>query len=213
MKDLAIYGFGGFGREIACIINNINEITPTWNLIGFFDDNVLVGNENRYGKVLGGIEVLNGYKFALNVIIAVANPEILEKLSNKIKNNNISFPNLIAPNVHFFDRNSIFMGKGNIITNSCRISCDVKLCDFNILNGSVSLGHDVQIGNYNVLFPDSRISGEVQIGNNNLFGARSFVYQGVYIGDFTKISAGSFISNNTKNHYLYTGNPARGIEY
>ena len=43
MKDIAIYGFGGFGREVACVIQAINEIEPTWNLIGFFDDGQVVG--------------------------------------------------------------------------------------------------------------------------------------------------------------------------
>ena len=38
MKDIAIYGFGGYGREIASIIKCINTIEPTWNIIGFFDD-------------------------------------------------------------------------------------------------------------------------------------------------------------------------------
>ena len=38
MRDIAIYGAGGFGREIACLIKEINGVEPTWNLIGFFDD-------------------------------------------------------------------------------------------------------------------------------------------------------------------------------
>ncbi|MEG2122093.1 MAG: serine acetyltransferase, partial [Rikenellaceae bacterium] len=38
MKEIAIYGFGGFGREVACLINMINEVTPQWKIIGFFDD-------------------------------------------------------------------------------------------------------------------------------------------------------------------------------
>ena len=37
MKDIAIYGAGGFGKEVACLIKRINEQEPTWNLIGFFD--------------------------------------------------------------------------------------------------------------------------------------------------------------------------------
>ena len=41
MKDIAIFGAGGFGREVACLIRIINESAsePKWNLIGFFDDN------------------------------------------------------------------------------------------------------------------------------------------------------------------------------
>lgn len=33
MNDIAIYGVGGFGRELACLIHKINEKTPIWNLI------------------------------------------------------------------------------------------------------------------------------------------------------------------------------------
>ena len=38
MKKIAICGAGGFGKEVACILNLINEKQPTWELVGFFDD-------------------------------------------------------------------------------------------------------------------------------------------------------------------------------
>ncbi len=51
MKDIAIYGAGGFGREVACLIHIINKKTPQWNLIGFFDDDAKLKNtKNEYGK-------------------------------------------------------------------------------------------------------------------------------------------------------------------
>ena len=43
MENIAIYGFGGLGREVACLLNNINKIYSEWNLIGFFDDGVVFG--------------------------------------------------------------------------------------------------------------------------------------------------------------------------
>lgn len=53
MKDIAIYGAGGFGREVACLLRRINEQAPQWNLIGFFDDDItLIGTQNEYGEVL-----------------------------------------------------------------------------------------------------------------------------------------------------------------
>lgn len=67
MKDLAIYGAGGFGREVACLIKRINAVKPTWNLIGFFDDGKEIGTENEYGKILGGIKELNAWNKPLNV--------------------------------------------------------------------------------------------------------------------------------------------------
>ena len=54
MKDIAIYGAGGFGREVACMIKHINESAdePIWNLVGFFDDGKEKGSRNEYGPCL-----------------------------------------------------------------------------------------------------------------------------------------------------------------
>lgn len=209
MKDIAIYGFGGFGREVACVIQAINEIEPTWNLIGFFDDWHVEGEENRYGKVLGGIDVVNRYPQKLSVVMAIASPCVLQKLTREMVNPNIEFPNIIAPNVLFFDQESVEMGQGNVITYGGRVSCGVKFGDFNLLNGCVSLGHDVQIGSYNMLQPEVRVSGESIIGDSNFFGVRSIILQGIRIGNNTRIGAGSVVIRKTKDGMLYFGNPAK----
>lgn len=44
-KNIAIVGAGGFGRETACCLRAINGESPSWNLIGFFDDGVPAGTE------------------------------------------------------------------------------------------------------------------------------------------------------------------------
>jgi sugar O-acyltransferase (sialic acid O-acetyltransferase NeuD family) len=212
MKDLAIYGFGGFGKEVATIIKKINEVSPTWNMIGFFDDGYDIGTQSRYGRILGGISELNAYKTELSVVIAIASSNVIEKLSKLILNPNVSFPNIIAPNVFFFDKESVEMGRGNIITYGCRLSCEVKIGDFNVLNGSVSLGHDVEIGNFNILFPETRLSGMVRLGNYNLLGTRTFIYQKISIGNRVHIAAGSYVMRNTKDICFYIGNPAKRVD-
>ena len=212
MKDLIIYGAGGFGREIACLVNGINAITPTWNLLGFVDDGVLSGTKTNYGAVLGGIDYIRNYSENLDVIIAIANPSHRVSIVNEIVNPNISWPNIIAPDVKLFDLGSFLIGKGNILFYSCRISCDVEIGDFNLMNSLVSLGHDVKIGNYNVLMPNTRISGESILGNRNFFGVNSLVLQGLKIGNDTRIGAASVVMRNTKDGFLYFGNPARMIK-
>ena len=59
MNKLYIIGAGGFGREVAWLVERINEINPTWELMGFIDDNKAKwGNcENDY-DVLGGCDYL-----------------------------------------------------------------------------------------------------------------------------------------------------------
>lgn len=209
MKDIAIYGAGGFGREIACLINHINQVEPAWNLIGYFDDGVPEGTSNKYGKVLGNIQKLNSYHQPLCIVIAIATPEHIMNIVNKIANPYIDYPNLIAPNAIIFDKDSITMGKGNLVFFGCRLSCDIKIGNFNLMNGLVSLGHDVQIGNYNVLQPSVRLSGNSTVGNINFFGVQSIVLQGITIGNNTKVGTNSVVMHKTKDGYLYFGNPAK----
>ncbi|MBA4322178.1 MAG: serine acetyltransferase, partial [Odoribacter sp.] len=179
MKDLAIYGAGGFGREIACLVHEINRSCgePQWNLIGFFDDGKAIGGKNEYGSILGGIDELNSYAKPLAVILTIGKPSTLAFLVGKIKNKLIEFPNIIAPDMRYLDKNNMSMGKGNIFFSKCSLSCNVRIGDFNIFNSSIAIGHDTKIGNFNSFMPGTRISGEVIIGDQNFLGVSSIVLQ------------------------------------
>lgn len=214
MKDIAIFGAGGFGREIACLMNLINQKEPTWNLVGFFDDNrSLWGTKNEYGEILGGIEELNSWDKPLDVAIAIGNPSILRKISEGVSNTKVKFPNIIAPNTIFLDKNNVKLGKGNIICSSCLISCNVTIGNFNIFNGFVPVGHDTTIGNHNVVMPSVNISGGVSMGDENFLGVQSVVLQYVKIGNLVRLGANSVLMRNAKDGNLYMGNPALKVKF
>lgn len=211
MKDIAIYGAGGFGREVACIISKINELNPIWNLIGFFDDGKSVGNKNEYGVILGGMQTLNDWTAPLDIIIAIGTPHVAASVVSNIINSNIEFPNLISPDCSFFDKSNVFFGKGNIIALGCFISCNVHIGDFNIFNGGITVGHDARIGDFNAFMPAVRISGFDSIGTGNFFGVSSVILQGVEIGNVITLGANSVLMKSPKDGMTYLGNPARVI--
>ena len=214
MKNVAIYGAGGFGREVALLIETINKVTPQYNFIGFFDDNKKPGTEiSLFGRVLGGVEQINKWPQPLCVAIAIGAPATAMKVRNTIENENITFPNLIHPNFLVDDPQTFHMGEGNIIQRSCRVTTNVKMGDFNILNGDVILGHDVTLGNNNSLMTGTRISGEVSIGNRNLFGVYSIVIQRLKIGDDITLAAGSALLTNPRNGHTYIGVPAKHFKF
>jgi len=213
MKDIAIYGDGGYGREIACMLTRIVNSGSDWRFVGFFDDdNSLKGSSNAYGKVLGDMDVLNAWPTPISLVIAIGSPDGIKKVVDRVANNIVDFPNLIDPTVTFLDPESFAMGKGNIIGCNCFVSCNVEIGDFNIFNGYIPVGHDVRIGDFNVVMPSCNISGGVEMGNANFLGVQSIVLQNVKIGNNTRIGAGSVVIRNTKDGYLYMGNPARKIE-
>lgn len=215
MKDIAIYGAGGFGREVACLINKINEVNPTWNLIGFFDDNYSLKGQNisHFGICNGGTDELNNWNKPLSIVISVCSTKAIMAIVERINNKLIDFPNLIHPSFVESDPETFVIGKGNIIQRGCIVSCNVKLGDFNVLNGAIVFGHDDEIGNYNVFMPAIRISGEVKIGNGNFFGVGSIVLQQIKIGNGIRLGAGSVLMTKPKDDSLYMGNPAKIFKY
>ncbi|MDD4500245.1 MAG: NeuD/PglB/VioB family sugar acetyltransferase [Bacteroidales bacterium] len=213
MKKIAIYGAGGFGREVACLIRKINEQSSEWELIGFFDDGIEQGTKNEYGVVLGGIVEVNTFPEELAVVLAIASPKIVEKIVENITSSKIYYPNIISPDVIYLDKDNVNIGKGNIICSGSLLSCNVSLGDFNILNGFIPIGHDTQIGSFNSFMPAVKISGEVTIGNRNFFGVNSVVLQQIKIGNDTVVGANSLILRKTKDGMTYVGSPASIIKY
>lgn len=214
MKDIAIYGAGGFGREVACFLHRINvETTEKWNLIGFFDDGIAPDTENEYGKVLGNIDTLNSWDKPLAVVFAIGSPKIVEFLYSKVANDKIEFPNIIAPDTLFLDTNNVRIGKGNVICSRCLISCNVEIGDFNTLNGYITVGHDSIIGNFNSIMPATKISGGVKLGNRNFLGVNSVILQYKSLCDDNVIGASSVVIRNIKTPGTYVGNPAKKIIY
>ncbi len=209
MKDIAIYGAGGFGREVACLINKINEQHPVWNLIGFFDDTKVIGQPiSHFGYCLGGMNELNIYNKNINIVIAIGTPQKMFNIVSKITNSQVTFPNIIHPDFVLNDPDTFKIGIGNIILSGCSATCDIEIGNFNIFNCSIALGHDDKIGNYNSFMPAVRISGSVIMGDCNFFGVGSIIIQGIKIGNNISLGAGSVLISRVKDGVHLFGVPA-----
>ena len=76
LKDLYIIGAGGFGREVAWLIERINSVEPTWNVKGFIDDNTTIHGTLQDGYlVVGGCNYLMATSQDVWVICAVGSAE------------------------------------------------------------------------------------------------------------------------------------------
>ena len=214
MKDIAIFGAGGFGREVASIIVAANKITPKWNIIGFFDDGVDKDLQISHdGKVLGGMEILNNWEKPLDIAIAIGTPSTLKNVVERITNPNVSFPNVIHPDFLLNDPETFTIGKGNIINRGCSCSCDVTIGNFNVVNSNIGFGHDDKVGNYNVFMPSVGISGEVTFGDCNLIGVGAIILQQIKIGSNVRLGAGAVLMTKPKDDNTYIGNPAKIFKY
>lgn len=211
---IAIYGAGGFGKEVACLIERINRNGGDWELIGFYDDSKLLGSSvSRHGQVLGGMDALMKVDEPLAIAIAINDNKVVRRIREEITNANISFPNLIDPSLFLVDEQTFSMGEGNIIQNDCMISCDVVMGNFNLINDHVVVGHDNHIGDFNGLMPAAHLSGGITIGDNNLLGVACVVLQGMTIGNGVTLGANSVLMTQPRDNSTYLGVPAKRFDF
>lgn len=215
MKDIAIFGAGGLGRETAATLEKLTfENEEGWNLIGFYDDTLPIGYQvGDFGLVLGGIKELNELKVPLNLAICLGYPQNRAKIHSLLKNQLISYPNLIHKDFEISHFKSFKIGYGNLIQGGCGVTTDITIGNFNLLNGYVGFGHDVQICDYNVFMGNCRVSGHVKIGDRNLFGTNCYIMEKLKIGNDISVGPLSALLTKPKNGGTYIGNPAKIFKF
>ncbi len=205
MKNITIIGAGGLGKEIAVLIQQINAITPIWNIIGFYDDQVKQPVIDL--PVLGSPEKLNSASKELAVVIAIGNPEQKRKIVSKLNNANLYFPCLLHPSASIGI--NINMGEGTVITAGCRLTVDIALGKHVLLNLNSTIGHDVTIGDYSSIMPGVHLSGFVQLGTGVMVGTGASILQNLKVGDYARVGAGAMVTADVNSGATVTGIPAR----
>lgn len=211
MKKIAIVGAGGLGRQVKMIIDHINKVEPTYEIIGFYDDKIYDEEINGV-KYLGAVSEINKVNYPLHVVISIANPSVRKKIVNSISNRNISFPILIHPSV-IIGNDDVEIGKGSIISAGTIITVNIKVGDFVILNHGITVGHDVIIKDYCSVMPSVNISGEVVIEEGVYIGAGAKIINQLEIGKYTIVGAGAVVAKTLPGGCTAVGIPAKPIKF
>ena len=213
MEKIAIFGSGGFGREVKTIIDAINKTKPnTFQFIGFFDDGVEKGTIVNGYPVLGGIKELNEYKESLALVVSIGNPQIKKSIISKITNSSIQFPSIIHPNVSI-SADDVSVGRGCIFCQGTIITCNIEIKDFVILNLMCTVGHDTIIEDYSAFMPSVNISGEVVIREGVYVGTGAKIINQLEIGKNTIVGAGAVVSKSLPANCTAVGIPAKPIKF
>lgn len=209
MRDIIIVGASGLGREIADWIEDINEVSPTWNILGFIDDNLhaLDGYPSDY-KIIGKIsewEPSPDQWFACGL----AFPEVKRHCVNLLLEKGAKFATIIHPTALISKFCKI--GEGAIITQRSGLNTNTTIGKYVTILES-RMGHDSSIGDFSTLSGDCNINGHVSIGQDVFISCGVSIAPNKKIGDGAKIGIGSIVISNVKPGITVFGNPAKKID-
>ncbi len=207
---IVIAGAGGFGREVLSLIRNINQVKPTFEVLGFVDDGVEKGTKIHEHQVLGGINELEKLGTE-GVVVAVGNTKMREKIISRLSANML-FPNIIHPLAIFQDTERIRIGQGNIICAGSIFTTDVRLGNFCIINLSCTIGHDAILGDFCSIMPGVNISGGAQLQNGVYVGTGARLIKATVLGSYSTVGAGAVVDVEVTANEIVVGVPARPIK-
>jgi sugar O-acyltransferase (sialic acid O-acetyltransferase NeuD family) len=212
MNDIVIIGAGGFAREVAWLIKDINTQDNNWNFLGYIEsDRSRIGQSCGDAFVIETDEWLLRQEKELYLVIGIGNPQIIDRIRHKlVQNKYLHFTNLIHPGV-LSDRNRCQLGVGNIICAGNILTTDIKIGSFNILNLASTYGHDVTIGDCCVFNPGVNLSGGVTVGDRCLLGTGSLVLETLTLGNDVIVGGGAVVTKNVDPGLCVVGIPAKPL--
>jgi sugar O-acyltransferase (sialic acid O-acetyltransferase NeuD family) len=211
-RDIVIVGNGGFAKEVAFLIEDINRQKETWNLLGYISESAGdIGDSHGKYIIYNSDDWLEETSEEINVVFGIGAPKIVNAVSSKLmKNKNLTFPNIFHPTT-IRDVDRVKFGAGNIVCAGVIFTTDIVVGSFNVFNLSCTVGHDVKIGDCNVFNPTVNISGGVHVKNNVLIGTGAQILQNLSICDESIVGAGAVVVKNIKETGIYAGIPARKL--
>ena len=213
MNDLIIVGASGFGREVAWLVERINRVTPTWNLLGFMDDNEEIQNTRINGyAVLGKTSDVARFPDAY-FVCAVGAAKIREKIIVRMKeyNPDVRFATVIDPSVEMSDL--VTIGEGTIICAHTIITVNISIGDHVIINLDCTIGHDAILHDFATLYPSVNVSGMTEIGHCSELGTGMQIIQGKKVGDHSIVGAGAVVVKDIPSNCTAVGSPAKPIQF
>jgi sugar O-acyltransferase (sialic acid O-acetyltransferase NeuD family) len=210
-KPIVIVGAGGFGREVLCLIEDINKANGSWEILGFLDDSAAASSKMVHGHpVLGGIGWLDDAPHRPHVAFGIGSPATRRRLAHALADRTAGFPALVHPSVVMSAR--VQLGSGVIITAGNILTTDIRLGNHTMLNLQCTVGHDVELGEYVTVSPGVNISGNVRIGEGSDIGTGAKIIQGVTVGEWVVVGAGAVVSKGLPNNCTAVGVPAKVIK-
>jgi sugar O-acyltransferase (sialic acid O-acetyltransferase NeuD family) len=207
MTPLVIVGAGGLGRETAVLAADVNAAAPSWDVLGFVDDDpALQGTTVLALPVLGDVDWL-AQQNDLSYVLALGASGLRRRLAERLATVPLAPATLVHPTVALHP--SIRLGPGTLAFRGAVLMLAVTTGRHVVIDVHCTVGHDAVLDDFTTLHPGVHLSGAVHAEAAVEFGSGAVVLPGRRIGAATVVGAGAVVSRDLPPHCTAVGVPAR----
>lgn len=210
---IVIFGAGGFGREVAVLIRDINKASPgTWNLLGFVDDRVPdLDLCQALGVAYLGDRDASSEDLPADVhfVVAIGTSSVRGRVTDELVRRGWRPATLVHPSAWIGD--CVALGPGSVVCAGNILTTNITFGAGAQINLSCTIGHDVLAGDFVTLSPAVSLSGGVTIGELATIYTRAAVNPLVSIGEGAVVGAGAVVAKSVAAGDTVVGVPARPL--
>jgi len=210
MQQLVVIGAGGFGRETVEAVRAANAGGPTWDVLGFLDDDPeLRGTDVEGIAVLGPISRVGDYPDS-RVVVCTGHPGnyfAKRRIVQRLDLPEARYATVIHPAAVLSSRCRI--GPGSVLLATVVATAAVDIGAHVAVMPGVVFTHDDVVGPYAILGAGARLAGRVRVGQGAYVGAGVLVREDRSIGDWALVGMGSVVTRDIPPGEVWAGVPAR----
>lgn len=212
-QPLLLLGASGLGREVAAAVAAVNDHRPTWEVLGYLDDDpILEGSTIGQHRVLGPLEAVAAFPDALLVLCVAGRRAPRARTRAALAGGP---PERFATIVH--PAASIGSGTelapGTIVLAGVVTTADVVVGAHCVLMPQVVLTHDDVLADHVICVAGAALAGGVHIEVGAYLGTGCRIREDLRIGSWATIGMGAVVLDDVPSGEVWAGVPARRLRH
>jgi sugar O-acyltransferase (sialic acid O-acetyltransferase NeuD family) len=209
MRNLAIFGAGGLGREVLDLVRDAPDL-------GFENVCFVVDDGQVLAPAVSGIPVYSLPRFVSEsdprttaFVVAVGTPRPRKAIAERLEASGFQTTALIDRRA--IVRPSVTVEPGAVVCAGAIINASAIVGRHGLVNCGALVGHDVVLGPYTVLSPATQVLGAVRLAEGVEIGTGAQLYPGIQIGSWARVAMGAAVYRDIPAGQTVAGNPARPV--